>query len=175
MDQRICGFPSRHSHEAFPRGFPTRLSHRAVPCATVMWVDPRLESRGSAGKTGSLEWTENSGCSGNGDTTLEFLSPFLWRGPPLEMRLERRECFTLHGKVNSQLSLDVQRVTVRINPRRNTWSPIGIKLAKIKDKDKILKATSGKMANNIQGNSHQVISWFLNRNSTNQKRMTLYI
>ena len=28
------------------------------------------------------------------DTTLEFLSPFLWRAPPLEMRRERREFFT---------------------------------------------------------------------------------
>jgi len=38
----------------------------------------------------------------------------------------------------------VQRVPVRINPRRNTWSHIVIKLAKIKGKDKILKATRGK-------------------------------
>ena len=53
-------FPSRRSRhlwlslEAFPQGFPTRLSHRAVPRATVVCVDvdPRLESRGSAGKTG---------------------------------------------------------------------------------------------------------------------------
>ena len=41
------------SLEAFPRDFPTRLSHRAVPRATVVRVDPRRESRGSAGKTGS--------------------------------------------------------------------------------------------------------------------------
>ena len=27
VDQGICGFPSRLSHEAFPRGFPTGLSH----------------------------------------------------------------------------------------------------------------------------------------------------
>ena len=40
------------SLEAFPRGFPTRLSHRAVQRATVLCVDPRLESRGSEGKTG---------------------------------------------------------------------------------------------------------------------------
>ena len=40
------------SLEAFLRGFPTRLSHRAVLHATVVCVDPRLESRGSAGKTG---------------------------------------------------------------------------------------------------------------------------
>ena len=39
------------SLDSFPRGFPTRLSHRAVPQATVVRVDPRLESRGSAGKT----------------------------------------------------------------------------------------------------------------------------
>ena len=31
------------------------------------------------------------------------------------------------------------------------------------------------MTNNIQGNSHQVISWFLNRNSTSQKGMAGYI
>ena len=52
---------SELSLEAFPLGFPTRLSHRAVPSATVVLVDPRLESRGSAGKTDSLEWTETSG------------------------------------------------------------------------------------------------------------------
>ena len=51
MDQGICGFPSSLSLEAFPRGFPKRLSHRAVQRATVVSVDPRLESRGSAGKT----------------------------------------------------------------------------------------------------------------------------
>ena len=54
----VSRFPSRESRdlwlslEAFPRGFPTRLSHRDVPRATVVGVDPRLESRGSAGKTG---------------------------------------------------------------------------------------------------------------------------
>ena len=54
----VLRFPSCGSRnlwlslEAFPRGFPTRFSHRAVPRATVVRVDPRLESRGSAGKTG---------------------------------------------------------------------------------------------------------------------------
>ena len=54
----VSRFPFRGSRdqglslEAFPRGFPTRLSHRAVLRATVVCVDPRLESRGSAGKTG---------------------------------------------------------------------------------------------------------------------------
>ena len=39
---------------------------------------------------------------------------------------------------------EVQRVTERINSRRNTARHIVIKVTKIKDKDKILKATRGK-------------------------------
>ena len=60
----VSRFPSLGSKdvclslEAFPLGFPTRLSHRAVPRASVVLVDPRLESRGSAGKTGfpGMDW-----------------------------------------------------------------------------------------------------------------------
>ena len=33
------------------------------------------------------------GDSGNGGTSLEFLSPFLWRAPPLEKLWERGEFF----------------------------------------------------------------------------------
>ena len=39
---------------------------------------------------------------------------------------------------------EVQRVPGRINPRKNTPRHIVIKLTKIKDKDKILKATRKK-------------------------------
>ena len=46
------GFPTTLSHDAFAPGFPTRISHSDVPRATVVSVDPRFESRGSAGKTG---------------------------------------------------------------------------------------------------------------------------
>ena len=47
----------------------------------------------------SLEWTETSGGLSDWWHTLEFRSPFLWRGPPLEMRRERREFFPdLAGK-----------------------------------------------------------------------------
>ena len=62
----VSPFSSRGSRdlwlslEAFPRGFPSSLSHKAVPRATVVRVDPRLESRGSAGKKGLLNWTETS-------------------------------------------------------------------------------------------------------------------
>ena len=61
VDHGISGFPSRLSHEAFPRGFPTRLSHRAVPLATVVGVDPRLKVEEVQGEEFSLEWTETSG------------------------------------------------------------------------------------------------------------------
>ena len=44
------------------------------------------------------------GDSGNGGTTLEFLSPFLWRAPPLEMQRERREFFPHHAEKGSLLS-----------------------------------------------------------------------
>ena len=44
------------------------------------------------------------GDSGNGGTTLEFLSTFLWRSPPLEMRRERREFFPDHAGKGSLLS-----------------------------------------------------------------------
>ena len=39
---------------------------------------------------------------------------------------------------------EVQRVPYRINPRRNTPRHIAIKLAKIKDKEKLLKAAMDK-------------------------------
>ena len=57
VDQGICGFPSRLSHEAFPRGFPTGLSH--VP----PWSESILSLKVEAvqGKKVSLEWTETSG------------------------------------------------------------------------------------------------------------------
>ena len=56
------------------------------------------------GKQVSLEWTETSGDSGNGGTTLEFLSPFLSRARPLEMRRERGEFFPHHAGNGSLLS-----------------------------------------------------------------------
>ena len=89
VDQGNCGFPSRLSHEAFPRGFPTRRSHVPPWCESILG----LKVEAVHGKLVSLEWTETSGDSGNSGTTLEFLSPFLWRAPPLEMRRERGEFF----------------------------------------------------------------------------------
>ena len=36
--------------------------------------------------------------------TVEFLSPFLWRAPPLEMRRERREFFPENAGKGTRLS-----------------------------------------------------------------------
>ena len=82
VDQGISGLPSRLSHEAFPRSFPTGLSHVPPWCESILG----LKVKAVQGKQVSLEWTEKSGVSGNGGTTLEFLSPFLWRAPLLEMQ-----------------------------------------------------------------------------------------
>ena len=89
VDQGISGFPSRLSHEAFPRGFPTGLSHVPPWCESLLG----LKVEAVQGKQLSLEWTETSGGLWECGTTLEFLSPFLWRVPPLEMRREQLEFF----------------------------------------------------------------------------------
>ena len=57
VDQGICGFPSRLSHEAFPRGFPAGLSHVPPWCESILGL--KLEA--VLGKQASLEWTETSG------------------------------------------------------------------------------------------------------------------
>ena len=85
---------------AFPRGFPTGLSHVPPWCESILG----LKVEAVPGKQVSLEWTETSGDSGIGGTTLEFLSTFLWRAPPLEMRRERREFFPDHAVKGSLLS-----------------------------------------------------------------------
>ena len=57
VDQGICGFPSRLSHEIFPRGFPTGLSHVPPSCESILG----LKVEAVQGKQVSLVWTETSG------------------------------------------------------------------------------------------------------------------
>ena len=98
--QGIRGFSSRPSHEAYPRGFPTGLSHVPPWCESILG----LKVDAVQGKQDSLEWTETSGGLWECGTILEFLSPFLWRAPPLEMRREGREFFPDHSGKGSLLS-----------------------------------------------------------------------
>ena len=72
VDQGICGFPSKLSLEAFPRGFPTGLSHGPPWFESILG----LKVEAVQGKQVSLEWTESSGglwewCHDSG-VTLEF-------------------------------------------------------------------------------------------------------
>ena len=91
----VSRFPSRGSRdlwlslEAFPGCFPTGLSHVPPWCESILGLKVEAVQE----KQVSLEWTETLGDSGNGGTTLQFLSPFLWRAPPLDMRWECREFF----------------------------------------------------------------------------------
>ena len=87
-------------HEAFPRGFPTGLSNVPPWCESILG----LKVEAVQGKQDSLEWTETSGGLWECGTILEFLSPFLWRAPPLEMRREGREFFPDHSGKGSLLS-----------------------------------------------------------------------
>ena len=73
------------------------------------------------------------------------------------------------GKESLTQIQEAQRVPYKINPRRNTPRHILIKLTKIKDKEKILKATREKKHINIQGNPDKVINRFSSRNSEGQK------
>ena len=57
VDQRICGFPSRFSHETFQRGFPKGLSHVPPWCESMLG----LKVEAVQGRQVSLEWTETSG------------------------------------------------------------------------------------------------------------------
>ena len=89
VDQGICGFPSRHSHQVFQTGFPTGLSQVPPLCGSIICVNVEAVW----GKQVPLKWTETSGGLLEWWPDLEYLSPFLWRGPPLEMRREPREFF----------------------------------------------------------------------------------
>ena len=80
---------------AFPRGFPRGLSHVPPWCESILG----LKVEELKGKQISLGGLRQLGDSGTGGTTLDFLSPFLRRAPPLEMRRECREfCPDYAGK-----------------------------------------------------------------------------
>ena len=87
------------SIEAFPRGFPTGLSHVPPWCESILGLNVE------AVQENRFPWNglRYLGDSGNGGTTLEFLSPVLWRAPPLEMRRKCREFFPDHAGKGSLL------------------------------------------------------------------------
>ena len=81
------------------------------------------------------------------------------------------ENFPHMGKEPLTQIQEAQRVPYKINPRRNTLRHILIKLTKIKDKEKILKAAREKKQVTYKGTSNKVISRFFSRNSAGQNEM----
>ena len=70
-----------------------------------LWYESNLVLKVEAVQVLQVPWNglRYLGDSGNGGTTLEFLSPFLWRAPPLEIRREHREFFPDHAGKGSLL------------------------------------------------------------------------
>ena len=64
---------------------------------------------------------------------------------------------------------EAQQVPYKINPRRNTPRHILIKLTKIKDKEKILKAAREKKQIIHKGTPIRLLADFFSRNSAGQK------
>ena len=111
----VSRFPSRGSRvlwlslQGFPRSFPMRLFHEAFPqgCPTChRGVSRSLARKSRQCRENRFPWNglRHLGDSGNGGTTLEFLSSFLGRAPPLEMRQEHQEFFPDHPGKGSLLS-----------------------------------------------------------------------
>ena len=76
------------------------------------------------------------------------------------------ENFPNMGKEIATQVQEAQRVPYRINPRKNTPRHIVIKLKKIKDKEKLLKATREKREITYKGTPIRLIADFFSRNST---------
>ena len=102
----VWRFPLRGSRnlwlslEAFPRGFPTGLFHVPPWCESILGLKVEVVQ----GNRFPWNGQRHLGASGNGGTTLEFLLPFLWRAPPLEIRRECLEFFPDHAWKGSLLS-----------------------------------------------------------------------
>ena len=77
------------------------------------------------------------------------------------------ENFPKLGEEMASQTTEVHRTPMTRDPRRARH--IIIKMAKIKDKDKVLKAAREKKKGHLQRKTHQAIIRLLNRNPTGQK------
>ena len=100
VNQGICGFPSRFSHEPFPRGFPTGLSQVPPWCESIL----SLKVDAVKGNQVSLEWTETSGGLWEWWDDPGILLAIPVESASFEMRWERREFFPNHAGKGSLLS-----------------------------------------------------------------------
>ena len=84
---------------AFSRG-ATGLSHLPSCFELILWVTIESVQESQV----YLEWIGTSGSFGMVARPLEFLSTFMLRVPPLEMRRERRESFPYETGKGSLIS-----------------------------------------------------------------------
>ena len=92
------GKNSRHCHR-FPRGGALHTKGERNSRVVPPFPESPTYLSPFQGNLFSVHCLRHLGDSGNCGTTLEFLSPFLWRAPPLEMVRERQESFpTRQGK-----------------------------------------------------------------------------
>ena len=104
---------------------------------------------------------DTSGATLNAPTsTLQGYQKKREKGPKKKFEEIIAEKFPNVGKEIIKQVQESQRVPGRINPRRNTPRHIVIELTKIKDKDKILKATREKRQNNTEKKSTQLSADF---------------
>lgn len=68
---------------------------------------------------------------------------------------------------------ETQRSPIKFNPKRDFPKYIIIKLTKIKDRERILKAAKGKKKNHIQRSPSAAFRGFLSRNPEGQERVKL--
>ena len=94
------------------------------------------------------------------------------RGKGIESVFEEiiAENFPKLGEEISEQTTEKHRSPNRKDPRRKTPRHIIIKMARIKDKERVLKAAREKKGH-LQRKIHQAIIRLINRNLTGQKRM----
>ena len=81
----------------------------------------------------------------------------------------------IRGRKQSLKSQEAQRVPYTMNPRRNMPRHILIKLTKIKDKEKVLRATREKQQIIYKGIPIRSSADFFSRNSAGKKGVAQYI
>ena len=73
--------------------------------------------------------------------------------------------------IESVFTMEAHRTPERQHPKRTTPRHIIIKMAKVKDRERVLKASRESKKGHLQRQTHQAIIRLLNRNLTGQKRM----
>ena len=76
---------------------------------------------------------------------------------------------SLAKEIDFQEAQEAQRVPKKLDPKRNTRRHIIIKLPKIKDKERVLKAEWEKETVTYKKSAHKTVSWFLERNLVGKK------